>query len=93
MPEIIEKQLCYDITGLCFNVQKKVGRFCREIQYNDELEALIKEKDWDYFREFEIKKLQATSPRGNRVDFWILGRVLVDSKAKNYITKEDYIQM
>src|ERR1051326_3391370 len=93
MANIIEKELCYEITGLCFKVQKKLGRFCREVQYNDELEILIKEKGWEYEREYEIKTLNPDSPKGNRMDFMILRRVLFDSKAKNYTTKEDYIQM
>ncbi len=90
---IVEKQLCYEITGLCFEVQKSLGRFCREIQYCDKMEELLKQKSWDNQREYEIKKFVPSSPKGNKVDFVIKFKVLVDFKAKNYITKEDYIQM
>jgi hypothetical protein len=62
MTQIIEKDLCYEITGLCFQTQKKLGRFCREIQYANELEQLFKNKNWDYQREYEIKKLTPDSP-------------------------------
>ncbi len=93
MAQIIEKDLCYEITGLCFQTQKKLGRFCREIQYANELEQLFKNKNWDYQREYEIKKLTPDSPSGNKVDFIINFKVLIDLKAKNYITKEDYFQM
>lgn len=93
MTKIIEKQLCYEITGNCFKVQKKLGRFCREIQYGDELELLFKADNLDYQREYEIKNLTPDSPKGNKVDFVVKSRVLIDLKAKNYITKEDYFQM
>ncbi len=93
MAQILEKELCYEITGLCFKTHKKLGRFCREIQYGDYLEALLKESSIGYKREFEIKTLEPDSPKGNKVDFFVSDRVLVDLKAKNYITKEDYFQM
>lgn len=93
MAKIIEKQLCFDITGLCFKVHKALGRFCREIQYGNKLEDLLKNNSWNYEREYEIKNLVPDSPKGNKVDFIIRTKVLVDLKAKNYITKEDYFQM
>jgi GxxExxY protein len=93
MSNIVEKQLSYDITGLCFKVHKELGRFCREIQYANKLEELLKNNLWDYEREYQIKKLVQDSPNGNRVDFIIKFKVLVDIKAKNFITKEDYFQM
>src|SRR6185369_15321571 len=76
-----------------FKIHKELGRFCREIQYCDKFEDLLKDDSWDYEREYEIKKLVSDSPKGNRVDFVIKFRVLVDFKAKNFIIKEDYFQM
>ncbi len=93
MAQILEKELCYEITGLCFKTQKKLGRFCREIQYGDCLEEMFKKNSIDYKREFEVKILSPDSPKGNKVDFLICNRLMVDLKAKNYITKEDYFQM
>ena len=93
MPRIVEQELSYRINGLCFKVQKKLGRFASERQYCDEFEKLLLEKGELYEREFEIRKLLSESPAGNRVDFLINGKVVVDFKAKAYITKEDYYQM
>ena len=93
MPKIVEKQLCYDITGLCFKVHKELGRFCREIQYGNKLEEMLRTDKWEYLREYEIKNLAPDSPRGNKADFVLKFKVLVDLKAKNFITKEDYFQM
>lgn len=93
MKEIIHPELSYKITGLCFKTQKELGRFCRERQYADFFEKLLRENNIGSQREFEIKNLNQESPLGNRVDFLIENIVLVDFKAKNYITKNDYFQM
>ncbi len=93
MREIIHKDLSYRITGLCFNVHKKLGRFCREKQYADELEKTFKENNLDNEREFALVDMNPEGPDGNRVDFYINKLILLDVKAKNYITKEDYFQM
>ncbi|OGE81436.1 MAG: hypothetical protein A3H72_01205 [Candidatus Doudnabacteria bacterium RIFCSPLOWO2_02_FULL_48_8] len=93
MPKIVEAKLSYKISGLCFRVAKELGRFCREKQYGDRFEELLKEEKWEYEREFEISKLNKNSPRGNKVDFFVERKIFVDFKAKTFITKEDYIQM
>ena len=93
MREIIHKDLSYRITGLCFKVHKKLGRFCREKQYADELEKTFKENNLDNEREFALVDVNPEGPDGNRVDFYINKLILLDVKAKNYITKEDYFQM
>ena len=93
MTKILYPELSYKITGMCFKIQKNLGRFCREKQYSDFLEISLKENGIEYQKEFEIKKLNENSPEGNRVDFIIQNRVLLDLKAKNFITKEDYFQM
>ena len=30
MKDILYKELCYDIVGICFKVQGQLGRFCKE---------------------------------------------------------------
>ena len=93
MPRIVYPELSYKINGGCFSVAKKLGRFGREKQYADEFENWLKENNINYQREFEISKLIPESPKGNRVDFFVDNKILVDFKAKTFITKEDYIQM
>ena len=92
-PKIVEAELCYKLNGLFFKVHNDLGRFARERQYADHLEPLLKEFGLAYEREYEIKSLKSDSPRGNRVDFLVEGRIVVDFKAKTLITKEDYVQM
>jgi len=93
MAKIVHKELSYKLTGLFFKVQKELGRFCRERQFADKLEELLRESKIKYYRELELKKLKIDSPKGNIVDFLIENKILVDLKAKNFITKEDYFQM
>jgi len=84
--------LSYKINGICFKVHNKLGRFCTERQYSDKLDEALKENKIDYKREFEIAKL-VDSPLGNRPDFIIENKIVLDAKAKKFIMKEDYYQM
>ena len=93
MSRILFPELSYEITGLCFKIQNNMGRFCGERQYADALEFTLKQKQIPYKREFELSGLDAIDIKGNRVDFLINGQVVVDLKAKKFITKEDYDQM
>lgn len=93
MKEILHKELSYRITGLFFQVQKELGRFCREKQYADRLEELLKENRLNYEREFEIRDTRTGRTTGNRIDFLIENKIIVDLKAKNFIFKDDYFQM
>lgn len=90
--EIILKDLSYKITGICFKVHNELGRFCRERQYSDKLEELLKKENVNYVKEIEISDLTDSS-KGNRADFILESKIIVDLKAKKFITKEDYYQM
>lgn len=91
--KIVYQDLSYKITGLCFQAQKELGRFCREKQYADNLEELIKKSDIQYKREYQLTDFNQGSPKGNKVDFLIEEKIILDVKAKNFITKDDYFQM
>ena len=93
MKNIVQKELSYAITGVSFEVAKRLGKFCRERQYADCFEQVLIEKKIPYQREVEIKSVHPSAPAGNKADFLIKGAVLVDLKAKRFVTKEDYYQM
>lgn len=90
---ILYKELSYTITGLCFETHNSLGRFCREKQYADYFEELLKKSGVEYKRELEIVNLEASCPKGNRVDFLINNQIILDFKAKKLLTKDDYYQM
>lgn len=91
--ELIYQDLTYKINGVCFKVHRDLGRFCRERQYGDKLELLFKGTGVDYKREYEIQNFNKSSPAGNKVDFLIESKIILEVKAKKFITKEDYFQM
>ena len=91
--KIFHKELSYQITGLLFDVHNSLGRFCREKQYADAFEKLLKLNNIGYKREKELPIDAIENQFTNRVDFDISSRLLVDLKAKTLVTKDDYYQM
>ena len=92
--KIIESQLSYKLNGLFFELQNRLGRYLAEKQYADGFEELLKENRVSYEREKEIFiTFGARKIGGNKVDFFVENKILVDIKAKKYITREDYLQM
>lgn len=91
---VIYPELSYKICGLCFYIHNKLGRYRNEKQYADAFERLLKENGMAYEREkpsspsFAGEKTRRSIP-----DFSIEDKVVVDFKAKPFITKEDYFQM
>ena len=90
---IIHKELSYIINGILFKVHNKLGRFCREKQYGDLFESLLKEFQLVYEREKELPVDKIENQFTNKVDFVINSEILIDLKAKSIVTKEDYYQM
>jgi|SRR3989338_3823257 len=92
--ELIHPKLSYKISGVLFRVHNKLGRFCREIQYGDLLEVELKNAGLNFERE-KILPIEDISKndQSNKVDFLIEDKILLDIKAKKFITKEDYFQM
>src|SRR3989338_1844453 len=93
MTQIIEPRLSFQVTGVCFKVHNKLGRFCSERQYCDELEAEFLKANLMFVREYELSKIPGVDRKGNRVDFLIAKIIVLDVKAKKFVTKDDYTQM
>lgn len=91
MQKIIYPELGYKLNGAFYEVHNKLGRFCREKQYADELERILKRLKIRYEREKPIEIADETT--GNILDFLIENKIVVDIKAKKYVTREDYFQM
>jgi GxxExxY protein len=91
--KIVHKELSYQITGILFSVHNKLGRYCREKQYGDMLETILKEEGVNFEREKELPVDKIENQFTNKVDFAINNLLLIDLKAKDIVTKEDYYQM
>lgn len=89
--KVVYPKLSYKLTGILFSIHNELGRYSKERQYQDILEEKLKESGIEYERE---KKLPiSTITTGNRVDFCIEDKILIEVKAKRFLLKEDYYQM
>ncbi len=93
MPEIIHKELSYKINGLLFKVHNELGRYCREKQYGDALETLLKTEHLPFEREKATPINLIDNIGTNRVDFIVDNKIVLELKAKSIIQKDDYYQI
>ena len=84
--KIIHKELSYKINGILFNVHNELGRFCREKQYADTIELLLKDAKISYARE-------KTTSLSNIPDFIIENKIILELKTEPFILKEHYNQV
>jgi GxxExxY protein len=89
--EIIYPELSYILNGIFFETHRESGRYCKERQYSDALENKFKERGLSYKRECRIYKQDDFT--GNITDFIINDCIIVEVKAKKFITKEDFYQL
>jgi GxxExxY protein len=91
--KIIYPELSYQINGILFKVRKQLGIYCSEKQYCDAIEAELKLANLEYERE---KILDASfpdeKPGRNRIDFKVGNKIILEVKAKSFVTKDDYFQ-
>jgi len=93
MEKIVHKQLSYKITGLLFKTHKDLGRFRNEKQYADYFDDLLRRKGIKYVREYKFEDHQYGKGKTRCVrDFIIEDKIILEFKAKDYITKNDYYQ-
>lgn len=85
--KLIYPELSYIINGILFSTHNEVGQYAREKQYGDIVERLLSEQSMVYKREETI------SNSGNRLDFIIDNKILLELKAKRILTKNDYEQV
>ena len=94
MSKVVYKKLSYDITGLLFETHRELGIYRSEKQYADYFEKLLKRDDYKYDREYRFNDNQYGQGKARCIcDFIIDGKIILEFKTKNYITKEDYYQL
>jgi GxxExxY protein len=92
--KIIFPNLSYKINGILFTVHNELGRFCSEKQYNDAIEKYLKKFKINYEREKILPSSFEFEVEGrNKIDFLIENKIILEIKAKRFLTKEDYYQI
>lgn len=85
--KVIYPDLSYALTGVLFSAHNQLGRFEKEKRYGDVFEDGLKARKITYRREVSL------GASGNRVDFLIEEKVVVELKAKRNFTQEDFRQI
>jgi GxxExxY protein len=92
--DVLYPELSYKICGFCFYVHNKLGRYRNEKQYSDALENVLKENNIKYQKEKPLQpSFEGEKPNRNIPDFLIEDKIVLDIKAKPFITKDDYFQL
>lgn len=85
--KLLFADMTYRLNGIAIQVRKEIGRYGREKQYCDLFELKLKENGIAYRRE------QTVGGTGNRFDFIIADKIVIEIKAKTFVIKEDYFQV
>jgi len=85
--KLIYPEESYELTGILFEVHNELGRYCREKQYCDLIEKKLIERKKEYKREYRVLDT------GNITDLIFENKIVLEAKAKNSTTKEDYYQI
>jgi len=93
LQNIIYPELSYGLTGIFFKVHNALGYYCKESQYCDAIEILLKEESIHYKREFSLKsESNLLKDNSDRVDFLIEDRIVIEVKAKRLMGRDEYNQ-
>lgn len=92
--ELILKDECYKIIGLCMKVHSTLGAGFREVVYHDALEIEFKKNGVPYLRErtFEIKYEGFTLPHRFRADFLIFDSIILEIKSASTFHPDNFYQ-
>ncbi len=91
---IIHPEISYKITGILFKVRKDLGCYKNEKQYCDAIEKELKKELIIYQREKILPESFEGEYKGrNKIDFLIEDKIILEIKAKPFVTKDDYYQI
>ncbi len=94
MDKVIYKDLSYKICGLLYKAHNNLGRYKNEKQYADYFEELLKENGYKYIREYKlIPSFKGEAKGRNICDFIVEDKIIIEFKAKRFLSKEDYYQV
>lgn len=93
-PKLIYPELSYKITGILFAAHNELGRYRNEKQYADAIENYLKKYKIPYEREKILPSSFEGEEKGrNKVDFLIKNKIILEIKAKPFVSNDDYRQV
>lgn len=91
--DIVYPELSYKINGILFGVRKNLGQYKNEKQYCDAIEEELKKNSLTYEREKILpESFDGEQKDRNKIDFLIEDKIILEVKAKPFITTSDYYQ-
>ena len=91
--KLIYEELTYGVNGILFRVAKNLGQHKNEKQYGDAIEYELQKAGLRYEREKVLPAAFEGEKNGrNKIDFLIEDILILEIKAKPFITREDYYQ-
>jgi GxxExxY protein len=94
MDKVVHKELSYKINGLLFQVHNDLGRYKNEQQYSDYFEHLLGKNEISSTRESVLgESFPGEKKNRNKCDFIIENKIIVEMKAKKFISRDDYYQI
>ncbi|NOX64475.1 MAG: GxxExxY protein [Chlorobi bacterium] len=94
MENLIYKEESYEITGICMEVHRLLGKGLLEIVYKDALEYEFRKRNILYEREKEFPVIykEIILPHKFYADFIVQNKIILEVKAKSDLAKEDIAQ-
>jgi len=94
MNEIIKKDECYQIIGICMEVHNNLGSGLLEIVYKDALEYEFSIAGIDFEREkiYEVNYKGIILPHKFYADFVVYNNIILEIKGTNGISSESVAQ-
>jgi len=95
MVELIFKEECYKIVGLCMKIHSKLGKGFKEVVYKDALGIEFKkDKSIWYEREkaFNILYDEIILPHKFKADFFVFNAVILEVKALTQVPTDAFKQ-
>ena len=88
MSELIYKDECYRIIGICMEVHRELGKGHDEVVYRDALEYEfgVSKIPWTREKHYPIQYKTIVLPHKYRADFIVFDKILLEAKAIETLT-------
>ncbi|MFH1233048.1 MAG: Holliday junction resolvase RuvX [Patescibacteria group bacterium] len=94
MAELILKDESFKLMGLMFRAHSQIGPLCKEKNYQDAIEMIFKKENIEFEREKEVYiSFEEEKLGGFFIDFLVWDKIILEVKAKPFITHEDIRQV